>query len=71
MAAQTKRILVPRLDRRFDEPVIDVAILESLQKLGYDRPTQEQAQAIRSFDFRDATNWERQVALLCFPSVHF
>ena len=49
MAAQTKRSLVPRLDCRFDEPVIDVAILEAFQKLGYDRPTQEQAQAIRSF----------------------
>ena len=38
MAAQTKRILVPRLDRRFDEPVIDVAILESFQKLGMIAP---------------------------------
>ena len=49
MAAQTKRIFVPRLDHRFEEQVIDVAILEEFQKLGYDRPTQEQAQAIRSF----------------------
>ena len=47
MAAQTERILVRRLDCRFDEPVIDVAILEAFQKLGYDRPTQ--AQAIRRF----------------------
>ena len=45
MAAQTRRVLVPRLDDRFEEPVNDVAI----QKLGYDRPTQEQAQAVRSF----------------------
>lgn len=43
MAAQTRRILVPRLDDRFEELVIDVAILEAFQKLGYDRPTQEQA----------------------------
>ena len=49
MAAQTKRIFVPRLNHRFEEQVIDVAILEAFQKLGYDRPTQEQAQAIRSF----------------------
>ena len=49
MAAQTRRVLVPRLDDRFEEPVIDVAILEGFQKLGYDRPTQEQAQAVRSF----------------------
>ena len=49
MAAQTERIFVPRLDHRFEEQVIDVAILEAFQKLGYDRPTQEQAQAIRSF----------------------
>lgn len=48
MAAQTRRILVPRLDDRFEEPVIDIAILEAFQKLGYDRPTQEQAQAVRS-----------------------
>ena len=51
MAAQTRRVLVPRLDDRFEEPVIDVAILEGFQKLGYDRPTQEQAQAVRSFVF--------------------
>ena len=49
MAAQTRRVLVPRLDDRFEEPFIDVAILEGFQKLGYDRPTQEQAQAVRSF----------------------
>ena len=29
-------VLVPRLDDRFEEPVIDVAILEGFQKLGYD-----------------------------------
>ena len=51
MAAQTRRVLVPRLNDRFEEPVIDVAILERFQKLGYDRPTQEQAQAVRSFVF--------------------
>ena len=49
MAAQTRRVLVPRLNDRFEEPFIDVAILEGFQKLGYDCPTQEQAQAIRSF----------------------
>ena len=41
--------LVPRLDDRFEEPVINVAILEGFQKLGYDRPTQEQAQVVRTF----------------------
>ena len=49
MAAHTRRVLVTRLDDRFEEPVIDVAIIEGFQKLGYDRPTQEQAQAVRSF----------------------
>ena len=51
MAAQTRRVLVPRLDNRFEEPVIDVAILEGFQKLGYDHPTQdqEQAQDVRTF----------------------
>ena len=49
MAAQTRRVLVPRLNDRFEEPVIDVAILEGFQKLGYDRHTQEQAQAFRTF----------------------
>ena len=49
MAAQTRRVLVPRLDDRFEEPFIDVAILEGFQKLGYDCPTLEQAQAVRSF----------------------
>ena len=36
MAAQTRRVLVPRLDDRFEEPVIDVATLEGFQKLEYD-----------------------------------
>ena len=49
MATQTRRVLVPRIDDRFEEPFIDVAILEGFQKLGYDRPTQEQAQAVRRF----------------------
>ena len=49
MATQTRRVLVPRLDDRFEEPFIDVAFLEGFQKLGCDRPTQEQAQALRSF----------------------
>ena len=49
MATQTRRVLVPRIDDRFEEHVIDVAILEGFQKLGYDCPTQEQAQAVRSF----------------------
>ena len=49
MAVQTRRVLVPRLNDRFEEPFIDVAILEGFQKLGYDCPTQEQAQAVRSF----------------------
>ena len=49
MAAQTRRVLVPRLDDCFEELFIVVAILEGFQKLGYDRPTQEQAQAVRSF----------------------
>ena len=74
MVAQTRRILVPQLDH-FEEPVIDVAILEGFQKLEYDRLTQEQAQAVRSFvlesDVFVMPPWERQVALLCFPSVHF
>ena len=33
MAAQTRRVLVPRLDDHFEEPVIDEAILEGFQKL--------------------------------------
>ena len=49
MAAQTKRVLVPRLNDCFEDLVIDVAILEGFQKLEYDHPTQEQAQAVRSF----------------------
>ena len=39
LATQTRRVLVPRFDDRFEEPVIDVAILKGFQKLGYDRPT--------------------------------
>ena len=37
MTAQTRRVLVPQLDNRFEELVmiIDVAILEGFQKLGY------------------------------------
>ena len=44
MAAQTRMAL-----DRTEELVIDVGILEAFQKLGYDCPTQEQAEAVRSF----------------------
>ena len=75
MAAQTSRVLVPQLDDRFEEPVVDVAILEGFQKLGYDCPTQEQAQAVRSFvlgsDVFVMLPTGSGKSLLCFPSVHF
>ena len=47
--ATPKRVSVPRLHRDFEEPIVEVAILEAFQKLGYDRPTQDQALAVRNF----------------------
>ena len=44
-----ERVSVPRLHRDFEEPTVEVAILEAFQKLGYDRPTQDQALAVRNF----------------------
>ena len=49
MMAQIGRSLVSRLEKRFDDPVIEVAIMEAFQELGYDRLTEDQAQAVRSF----------------------
>ena len=73
MAAQTRWVLVPRLDDCFEEPVTDVAILEAFQKLGYDRPTQEQAQAVRSFvlgsDVFVMPNWTGSGKSLCYASL--
>ena len=47
--ATPKRVSVPRLHRDFEEPTVEVAILEAFQKLGYDRPTQDQVLAVRNF----------------------
>ena len=47
--ATPKRVSVPRLHRDFEEPTVEVTILEAFQKLGYDRPTQDQALAVRNF----------------------
>ena len=52
MATQTRKVLVPQLDKRFEDQVIDVAILEAFRKLGYDWPTQGQVQTVRSFMLR-------------------
>ena len=49
MAAQGRRCFVPQLEECFEEPGIDVTILEVFQKLGYDSLTQDQAQTARSF----------------------
>ena len=43
-----KIVLVPRLHRDFEETVVNVAILEAFQKPGYDRPSQDQALAVRN-----------------------
>ena len=64
--ATPKRVSLPRLRRDFEEPTVEVAILEAFQKLGYDRPTQDQALAVRNFVlgygcFRHATDGKRQV----------
>ena len=48
MAAQGRRYFVRQLEC-FEEPGIDVIILEVFQKLGYDSLTQDQAQTARSF----------------------
>ena len=76
MAAKKRRVLVPRLNDRFEEPVIDVAILERVSEarvwLPYSRTsTSSQKFRVRKQCFCDATNWEWQVTLLCFPSVHW
>ena len=43
------KVLVPRLSHEFHEPVVELAILEAFQKLGYDHPSEDQALAIRNF----------------------
>jgi len=45
----TKRVLVPRLHCDFEEPTVNFAILEAFQRLGYDRPTEDQALAVQTF----------------------
>ena len=42
-------VLVPRLNTKFSSESVRLAILQSVQKLGYDRPTQEQADAVKNF----------------------
>ena len=49
MVAQIRKVLVPWLDKHFEDQVIDVAILETFWKLWYDHPTQDQAQTVRIF----------------------
>ena len=62
---------ISRLHRDFEEPTVEVAILEALQKLGYDRPTQDQALAARNFvlGYRNATDGKRQVIVLRFSAL--
>jgi len=44
------KVLVPRLSHEFHESVPNwQIILEAFQKLGYDRPSEDQALAIRNF----------------------
>ena len=43
------KVLVPRLSHEFHESVVELAILEAFQKLGYDCPSEDQALAIRNF----------------------
>ena len=38
---------VPRLERWVSDEKIAVIILHAIQKLGYDKPTDEQAEAVR------------------------
>ena len=40
---------VKRLKRDFPLPQVNVAILQAVRKHGYDRPTEDQRDAIRSF----------------------
>ena len=43
------KVLVPRLSHEFHESVVELAILEAFQKLGYDCPSEDQALAIHNF----------------------
>ena len=45
MAAQAMRFFVSQLEEHFEEPAINVTILEVFHKLSYDRPTQDQTHA--------------------------
>ena len=72
---KTKTVLVPRLHREFEEPVVNVAILEAFQKPGYDRPSQDQATCCAKFRvgeryFRHAADKERKVVVLRFSAVY-
>ena len=51
--SKTKRVLVPRLHCDFEEPTVNFAILEAFQRLGYDRPTEDQALALACIELYD------------------
>ena len=72
MTAQTRRVLVPQLEKPFKDTVIDVAILKSSQKLGYEAllKIKHRLSAVLYWEamFCDATKEEWQVVLSCFSS---
>ena len=47
--ATRSEVFIPRLKYSVPAETVDIAILHAAQKLGYDRPTPEQAAAVREF----------------------
>ena len=47
--ATRSEVFIPRLKYSVPAETVDIAILHAVQKLGYDRPTPEQAAAVREF----------------------
>ena len=47
--ATRSEVFIPRLKYSVPAETVDIAILRAIQKLGYDRPTPEQAAAVRKF----------------------
>ena len=52
MAAHTASVLVLQLEKHLEDTIIDVGILESFQKIGYECPTEDRVQAVSNFVFR-------------------
>ena len=73
--ATRSEVFIPRLKYSVPAETVDIAILHAAQKLGYDRPTPEQAAAVREFllgktsSYRCLPEVERVCVMLVYHSL--